>query len=749
MNWNARILGLLLVSTLLAPFSKSFACAWSEDWEYDFYRFYEPEYAELKDFKPFHFTFDRLYDYELLEDSTSATANLAEWQRFLGTSIKKADLQKLVYGVNADQLSAIQSNPSGKTANELMPNTLVAEWKAGRRLEVLDYLILAHKAEPFCTYVDPWGEEDRQVEGIEQVIELAKKGYKSVNDPFLKLRYAYQAVRLEQYAGTPEMAIETYRQLAIPHLSADPLISAWTTCHYAGCLRATEMEAEAAYNFSRVFESCPSRRIQAWYGWRILSDEIWESVQAKCKNNHEMATVFFLRGYASMADPLEDMKQMQELDPGTKMIEVLLLREVNKLEENLLGFPFAGEMNFSKRLGSENAAADLQDFVARVLASGKMHDRNVWQLAHTYLHFLKGDIAKASSELAAKQTSLSAEGQLKAKLMDLVFRIADTKAIDRSVENTILKDFTNLSPKLSETKVEQLRRFRDEAFGWLYEAQDENAKALLARGRGYHLYDTPINLDLVNEMIAFNAKEDKTLYEKELLKRLGDGDHKDELLHIKGTGLLARNLLPEAIKVLQQISEGYRSSSESFQLDADPFRLVTRDIINCEECGAGKYNKLTFAEALLDLQKKAISEPNKAAEYNLLIGNAYYNTTYFGAAWNAKDFYRSGSSWYSLGERSEWYTFTVESFDEVVDMGLAKDHFRKALAASKDKETAALAAFMIAKCEQNELYMNPDGPYVDYISGLELLKSAYRKTQVGKDLIKECKYLRDFVNAKG
>lgn len=746
MNWKAKILALMMIGGLLTSFSTSKACAWSEEWEYDFYRFYEPEYSALNEFKPFHFTFDRLYDYELLEDSTSESANLAAWQRYLGPAIKAADIQKAIYGMNADELTAIKYNVNGEVANAFMPNSLVAEWKAGRRLDVLNYLILAHQAEPYCVNNDPWAEEENIDEGIEAVIETAKAGSKSATDPFLKLRYAYQAVRLQQYGDLPEMAIESYNLLALPHLAADPLIGQWTMSHYAGCLRAMEMEAEAAYTFSRVFDLCPSRRVQAWYGWRILSDEIWESVQAKCKNNHEMATVFFLRGFSSVADPIDDLRQMQDLDPGSKLIEVLLLREVNQLENDLLGYPFSAETPLSKRLGSSDAARELQAFVSDVLASGKMHDRNVWQLAHTYLHFLKGDIALASSELQAKQAQLSAEGQLKARLMDLVFRIAGTKTVDRSVENTILKDYTNLSGKLSEDKAEQLRRFRDDAFAWLYEAQGENAKALLARSRGWQLMDTPINLDLVNEMIAFDAKQDKTLYEKELLKRLGEVNNKDMLLEIKGTGLLARNLIPEAIKVFQQISDGYRSTSASFQLDADPFRTVTTDVVNCENCDAGKYNKLSYAEAMVELQKKAIAEPAKAAEYNLLIGNGYYNTTYFGAAWNAKDFYRSGGSWYSLGEHSEWYDFNIDTFEEIVDMSLCKDYYMKALNASKDKEIAALAAFMVGKCELNQYYQDGAESMAAYYNGFKLLKENYRKTDVCKDLIKECLYLRDYVS---
>ena len=115
------------------PNSNTFACAWSEDWEYDFYRFYEPEFSELNEYKPFNFTFDRLYDYELLTDSTSESANLDAWQRYLGPAIPRKDISAMVYGISLDELTAIQANPNGKPALEYSKNALVAEWRANRR----------------------------------------------------------------------------------------------------------------------------------------------------------------------------------------------------------------------------------------------------------------------------------------------------------------------------------------------------------------------------------------------------------------------------------------------------------------------------------------------------------------------------------------------------------------------------------------------------------------------------------------
>jgi hypothetical protein len=723
------------------------ACGWSDDWDGGFYRFFEPETRDLGEFSAFQFTFDRLYDYKLLEPENSATANLASWAKYLGPNYPLADIRKIVYETKLDQLNSIRKglNNNKSLPRDVSDNAIARDWAANKRLDLLDYLILAHQAEPLCNYgMDEWTEEEPDMGSGQSIIEAAKMQAQKVQDSFLKLRYGYQALRLEQYTDQQAEATETYKRFILPVAQADPLIALWSRSHYAGCLRALGEEAEAAYQFSLVFDQCPSRRIQAWYSWRILSDEIWENAQAKCNGNHELAVLLFLRGFSPSAISMEDMQRMYELEPQSRLLEVLLVREINKYETEILGTTYSNESPVYKRL-IPGGTGELQNFVESVLAGGGMHDRNVWELANVYLQFLNGDTQAAMNNLAKKQAQLTGDGLLKGRLLDLVFRIGSAQSIDKDLENAIYKDLTNLSTKISPEEVDELSRFRDDAFGWLYAAKGENAKEILAHNHAGKLLDFPIDLTLVNDMISFNEKEDKTLYEKDLLKRLNSGkDNRDFLLDVKGTGLLGKNLLPEAVKVFSQISLSYRNS-DAFALDADPFRPVIKDIVHCENCGKGKYNKLSYTETIMDLQKKITTDPSKSAEYNILLGNAYYNTTFFGASWRTKDFFRSSGSWYSLGERSEYYQFDLATFDELVEMETPKNYYAKAINVSKDKEMAALATFLMAKCELNQFYIDGFNDLDKYRKGFSMLKLNYRKTDAYADLIKECWDLQGYV----
>ncbi|MEM7039060.1 MAG: hypothetical protein AAF570_18930, partial [Bacteroidota bacterium] len=570
---------------------------------------------------------------------------------------------------------------------------------------------------------------------------------------FLKLRYGYQIVRLYRYGDQRDAAIEAYKRFVEPYKAASPTIYWWARSQMAGALRYSGKEAPAAYHFAQVFANCPSMRVEAWYSWRIKSDDIWSEAVALCENDKERSVLYGLRAIDPYAIPAKDMRKLHSLDPGSELLDLLLVREINKLENELLGYPFSSRKAIHEGLSIENEErqGEIQDrlsaiqaIVSQVITSGNFHDANLWHLSDAYLHFLDNDISTAKSKLKDFMKR-SSEVPVRARLLDLVFRIAETRRVDASVENNLLKDFTNLSRDLSEDKATELRKFMDEALGWLYAAQGQPAKSVLAR-RHTSLYESA-DILLLNDLLKFEAKERKTLYEKQLLKRLYESHSHESLLEIKGTRLLARNLLDEAIKVFKQIPAAQRASMPSMNVGADPFKGNTIDLVNCDEydCTDDRYDKLSLAEALLALQKKAITEPEKAGEYFHLLGNAYYNMTYFGPAWRATDYYRSGSSWSSIGERNEWFQFDIRTFDENVDCSLAKNYYEKSMKAAKDSELAALSCFMAAKCEQNQWYCDgyPEDKY-KYQTSFATLVRDYRDTEIYDHLIRECFYFNGF-----
>jgi hypothetical protein len=132
--------------------------------------------------------------------------------------------------------------------------------------------------------------------------------------------------------------------------------------------------------------------------------------------------------------------------------------------------------------------------------------------------------------------------------------------------------------------------------------------------------------------------------------------------------------------------------------------------------------------------------------------------TYFGTAWQATDYYRSGSSWWLLGRSDVGFVKNkVLGNRENFDCSLALNYFEKARSATKSAELGAKAAFWAAKCQQKMYFSSPNCPYRpnnDFVPTLppqyeqyyKLLKQHYNHTEYYQKIIKECSYFRMYVS---
>lgn len=699
------------------------SCAWDPAWDLDFYRFFEPEVVGPEGFDAFHYTFSLLYDYGWQDPKNFRADNLADWRQHMDNRFSLKDIEEIVYDTDYPTLS------SARSGFGLENNSLAGAFRDGKFAQEFEYLLLAKECEPYNRTAS-WNEE-RQPLGSpnHQLIDGFRNLYAKANSDWLKIRSAFQMVRLLHYAGFYKEAIQTYEEYAAPIQGTGSPIEGWALSQYAGALHGSGDVQASNYLFSKVFAEVPSRRVQAWLSFDIQDEEDWQAVLNRCANDAERANVYSMRAISPNAVATQDMAEIHRLDPGSEQLDLLLVREINKLEEAVLGSPWSGSgMDEEGDAGAlDRQMTDLHGLIGRVQASGKMADPTLWVLADAYLDHLRGNSAQARAKLARIEGS--AKVSTEAKLLDLSIKIAQVKQVDRSVENDITKDLFNLKDDLPQEQVEELERYRDESFGNAYERQREWGKALLARRRIYQAQDD-LDIQVLDALMAFDKKSGKTLYEKELHGRLSNSFSYWDLMEMKGTALFRKLLFPEAIAVFEKIPENVRNESEFFQIGPDPFAYHIRDIINCEPgCHTNEFTKLSLAKTLLGLQKTAASNPAKAGECYHLLGNAIFNLSYYGAAWKGMDYYRG----YSWGSEDE---------DNVVDLSRAQQYYEKAIAKSDNREIAALSALMHAKCQMVRNF----GPIPEQVSGYDQLLRNYRDTEVYRMALQECKYFVIYMN---
>ena len=699
------------------------SCAWDPAWDLDFYRFFEPEVVGSEGFDAFHFTFSLLYDYGWQEPQNFRADNLADWRQHMDNRFSLKDIEEVVYDSDYATLN------SARSGFGLENNGLAAAFRDGKFAQEFEYLLLAKECEPYNRPAT-WDRE-RQALGSpnHQLIDGFRNLYAKSSSDWLKIRTAFQMVRLLHYGGYYKDAIQTYEEYAAGISGTGSPIEGWAMSQYAGALHGTGDIQRSNYLFSKVFAEVPSRRVQAWLSFDIRDEEDWQAVMNQCANDAERANVYAMRAISPNAVATQDMSEIHRLDPGSAQLDLLLVREINKLEKAILGSPWGGGWNDDEADAGEmdRRMTDLHGLVSRVTTSGQMANPSLWILADAYLDHLRGNSSQARAKLARIEGSQAVNTE--AKLLDLSIKIGQVKRVDRSVENDITKDLYNLKDELPREQVEELERFRDEYFGKAYEGQGELGKALLARRRVYQAQDD-LDIKVLDALMAFDKKSGKTLYEKELHERLNNSFGYWELMEMKGTALFRKLLLPEAIAVFEKLPESARNESRFFQIGPDPFAYQIRDIINCEPgCYTNEFTKLSLAKTLLNLQKKAASNPEKAGEYYHLLGNAVFNLSYYGAAWKGMDYYRG----YSWGGEDE---------TNVVDLSRAQQYYEKSIAAASNREIAALSALMHAKCTMVRNY----GPIPVEVPGYDELIANYRNTDVYRLALQECKYFVIYMN---
>jgi|GEM_PF-5426607 len=701
------------------------ACAWDPYWDMSFYSFLEPEMADLDQYQPFFFDWALLYSTEGAVPESRRPANFTDWQGFLpGVEFSAQEFEQAMYELSVEDFDQILDAGLSQTAfkaNGFLRAILDRESGAA-----FSYLRLAKECEPFNkAYSWRTGERIPLPSAETEVVNKLKQGYADCKNSWLKQRYAFQIVRLLHYGGFYDEAASAYRKFASPLPQDGSMMYYWTLSQYAGVLHGQEKWAESAYHFSRVFDKCPSLQVPAWYSFDVRSNETWNAVMELCQSDEERANLYFMRGIVPDAIATEEIVKIQETAPGSDKADLLLLREINKLEEQILGLPFSrvdgtGWTGLEPTPQNLTQIADLKALVNRTRKDGRMANPNLWDVTAAYLEYLSGKTGKAQ-DMLAKLPQDGLEGA-RAKLLHLSIVIGSAERVDAQLENLVLKDFYNLKASLPQSQVDELIVFRDDKFSRLYQEQGESAKAMLARGQIDMLYYDP-SMEEVSKLLDFHDKKNKTLYEKELLQRLEGSFSKLDLLEMKGTAFFRKNMISEAIAIFEGLPAEYRKNNRFFKIGPDPFTSNFRDIINCEPgCETYEYDKLSLAKMLQGLQEKAIRDPGNAGKYYHLLGNAYFNMSRFGAAWMGLAYFRS--SYYQPDDANSQPLLSI-----------AQRFYERSIETAKKRDIAALSCMMAAKCD----VVNLTGPISNGFQFYDMMEDRFRGTAVYQKAIQECK----------
>lgn len=829
---------LLISSSVLAiVFSKQIilACADGIDAYYGNTVFFENNVPDKPVYTPFRFTLNaKYYDnsyyhngrYITEETSKSVNKNalLEEWASYLGHAVKKTDIDSILYGKNGKQIlkkiKAKETSQPGNSLTQYLENP--------KNKTVLNYLIYAKKAEINAQAKEErWPEEDTITprKTNQELKENGLKSLKQTDDAFLKAKYAFQIIRMAFYDRDYEEVLDLYDNL-IGDKSSKSVAYTRILGLKAGAYYHLDQKIKAAYLYSKMFDNNDAYKLDAMksFNWAMHYNpatkrhnnypddkkvDNFDKIYDKADSDHERAVLLVMKGLHSVPYQLETIKKAYKLDPGVEGIDVLINREINKLED----FYFSYKINGQNKLGQSGDSPNtppayirsryeanqekdhvtymdsLNTFTDKLISDRKTGSPALWYLVKAYLATMQNNPDGIQNYLAqADDEEMSPREEALSKRIDLLYTLYKTQDITPKIEKELLPKLKDLN-QLINTDDKSLyesypkKQFEDvmnNLVAGKYFQQGDTIKGIYAMAHSNKSYDYDTNQkkfyadkdfvadrqgELLNAMtpanlkkvIAYRRDSSKTEFENWLV----DSTYytPDVLKELLGTKYIRKGDYKTAAQVLGEDAASDKSYPNPFMPHINDYlELDSRDTIR-------QYSKQSYSERMAELNEIIENNPHDAgALYGYAV--ALYNTSYYGKSWQMINYMRRSSDERGYFENEEKDKIMSPYLQEYFRVHKAEKYFKKAAKATDDPELKTKALWGAARSwnkrsplvlddyEKEQDYINIREHYDSYYENalnnpyFKKIQENYRNTNYAKEIRTTCDYFADYLQAK-
>ena len=789
---------IVFVSGFLISFPQNIiGCGGSMD-PYDYYTsFFHQNLPDANGYRPFYYTgLIFLYDEQEPADVTEMLAK--EWAGYCGSPVTNAGAKQFITKFSGKDIGSLYNHIEKKQPpalpDSMMRNSMAAWFTKSGNLEALGYILYAKQTEPLVgVSSESWEPATRDNVKMEKLIKSGRQLYDAAKSNFIKLRYGYQVVRLAHYSGNFTEALSLYDSYVLPNKTTS-VLQPLSLALKAGALFRTGKGPEAAYLFSKAFSSSVAKRVSNYNGfrWSVNAKTDKEEYLALCKSKEEKADMLSLFAMGSSASELPAIKTIYQLNPAAEQLQVLAVREINKLEENYFspalqkekgGSTFYytyGNDNTTWQSGTKEAAA-LVNFLHEASGNKAVQNPGLFETGAAYGAYLVKDFGLAKKYLAsAAQMNLTKKVKDQWTLTNILLTITENKKIDAAFEDQMLPSMQWLQQRAKEEKPltaseyeigQWSKIYRDllsEILARRYHQQGDLYKEALCIGVAdqikYSWADAGYSNGVNFMRDRLTSKDVEKLYALVISKQPGKFENfllthnsitQPLVAEFAGTAYLREYDYTNAIAWFKKTTE-----KKLMVINTNPFVDLLYDREE-QLPNEKKYTttKQAFAQTMLQLMQLAATDKVNAAKHYYKIANGLYNMTYYGHAWELVEYSRSGSDGYSIAAEA---TAFEKEFNGCY---AAHTYFEKAMHAATDKNFKARCLFMMAKCSQKQISRPA---YSDFTKSYDQLGKAedayqetfkrnryfpelvkdYSKTTFYKEAYNSCSYLRDFVQKK-
>jgi hypothetical protein len=802
MNWKRFLLISSSIILVAGSFGVLYSCFWADTSYEEEPKFFLSNITHQPAYAPFLYYagYDINGFWQEDEDNVELPdKNSLEWRAYTRKKVKPEDIDSCVYSapvsVLYDALHAIRKAKPLPQSDYAMVSYLYKQ----KDTAAINYLIYAKRAENMVL-IDAyeWQKKPADTNGLRGFMANGIGLAKLAVNPFFKYRYTYQVLKLCFYNHLYSQTIQQYDSLIGKKEFKGEMYSRCLGFK-AGALYRMGEGAKAAYFYSKVFEMNDRLKpaIQLSFHW--CGTQNMEEGLRYCRNNHERAVMHVVNSLQEYYESdftfgKQDMMLAYTLDPKVKGLDVLMTRQINKIEyqyyghylSNIRGKKDEAEMTTyekqewqdwkKKEKAYIKYLADLDSFSAKVILENKTGKNAYWFLASAYIKVMEGNIAAAEEHLAnAEKIKMHPQELDVDKIIHAICIIQKTPGIDTATEHRLLPYLKWMEQRVYTSKINH-GRFRKVYRGILldvlseaYWVQKDTLKYVLCMARSQKAFSAkgtlPDNEGAIPLAMDFDDATGnmvKLLSEEKLesLVQLTTTHASDAYMQwLCAEPFYTRDMLYE-MEAMHFIHRANFARAKYYFMKMDKAyidsRTITYPFLNfikdyyeiTPPPGRTNISRLRYVQEMLRLEK-VINENPSNAKACFRYAEGLYNTSYYGYAYNAGVYFKHTVDDYAFYNRDRGSL--NEADKEFYAVKTAEKYFMMAFNRAKNPELKARCLFMAAKCWQKS------SPYNDKLDGndyyLHAIKSPYfktlyqhyRKTNYYNDAFTTCTYLRDFV----
>jgi hypothetical protein len=754
---------LISIASLLSGFGVLWACG-GGDW----YILYNYEYTSLIQSKKYLDStsiplFKGLNEFTLKEDIDNNinrydTQITNEWYSYLNGALPKETIKKLLldddYKPTIEKLYSNINNPS-YSFNYI-------SLKTEKVRSFIQFLQIAKEVEQYAiTPIYSWEENARDKylsTTLLRKVEGLYEGFKG--DAFLKNRFWFQAMKANFYSADKKNAIYFFEK---SHKEQPKNTLYYRAVSYVGgAYYAMKDFATSNARFAKVFANEPTLKAVAIRNFHPEDEQMFKASVDACENKEDVIALWALLGY--YAHEMRAIEAIYALDPQNKNLQYLAAIYLLELEAS---FNYKNATDVASYKAELKSIVKQQDWkiIEQIANDNKTLDKAFWFNIVGYLNMLDGkyDNAKIAFEKSFQHTNKSQDFADQLKILNTVNQLLSFNDMSKSLEQQMLEPLSWLFKKI---KTDNYWEYTESAFT---QKNHYYFAKIFAKQYLYKLYlksNNPIFAQLVaptqeyytsasNQEAILSVMNDKKM--NTWTKLLVDDYRytRGQIYYLQGLLAAWDDNMTKAYELMKKASAGHL---EMPTLLADPF---LGNIQDCNDCDIHAHQKEKYSaqELYLRMYKMQNELKNGKTVYNnaILLGNAFYNISYFG---NARDHVISnpiiiaGYLYADVFYKDKW-----------LSMDNAKKYYTIALQNARNDEEKAKAHYMLSKVERNEYYTsafaNSDKTFggfdryynrkeneKDFVAGVHFKAlSTLSNTQYYKDVIQECGYFKTYIKS--